>query len=645
MSVFPISVNGSIFQTNSTNHINKINSNTPNVFSVTPQDDLIYNITTLNYNGSYAYNFNDSYGNPAGQLAQGNKLGFNFQLSGNNGTYDYVNGSIRSTALHSNIQDQYFFVDPANSTNLNMGPPLLYFVIPTNSNFTGIASNFTSANYIASYSSTKNFLEISYSWYSSSNSFSKIGGTSVVDNSYVDIVWNTLTGVMQHYFYNYTSLPTTSFQLDFLGDVNVGSFMPFFGYHDAAIFYSITTLQFNSNNTFYMNQNSSQNNPQTYGFIQQGQNALVSIHTNMSMNNGPSYNGRMNTLTGSASIESPFGNNNNNNNNNGGGPPDLIFLIPVAQNSGWWGNISLELSLMGLNKLAETTGTITFQQFDPNNNANSVSFTFNKTTGLLINYNLSITNAVPSTGLGFTGSLHLQLNLLKAYEMTTFYPYYAISQGDQYRYHINVLNVNGSTTESVSAGSFQQGQDIDILYNNLLVNNNGPQASITLSTVSGQTSNNLNYDIFSHQDGPALFLPILPINSTTHMYQYFGDVFHYIAGAVITNNATVFGFSITNLKNPDMTINNLAVYWNKTNGLMLSYNFDAVNPNDSGQYMKLQLSFVGNSKGQQLYTAPTSSTNTSSNNTQTISAPGFDLLIFSVAVVPILVYARKRKIQ
>ena len=236
MSVFPLSVNGSIFQTNSMNQVNKIETNPPNQFGVTPQDDLIYNITTLNYNGSNSHIVNGNNGNPAGQLIQGNTLDFNFQQSGNNGTYNYVTGNIRSAGLHSDIQDQYFFVDPANATKMNMGPPLLYFIIPINSNFTSVASNFTNAGYSASYSNAKNSLEISYSWYSSSNSFSKIGGTSVADNSFIDVVWNTLTGVMQHYFYNYSSLPTTSFQLDFLSKFNVGSFAPVFGYHDAAIF-------------------------------------------------------------------------------------------------------------------------------------------------------------------------------------------------------------------------------------------------------------------------------------------------------------------------------------------------------------------------------------------------------------------------
>lgn len=626
-------------------------SSTSLTFNVNQQQDLIYHLDSVSNNGSNYLEVNntDMYNNnyPIGRIVQGDNIAFNFHSADNNGTYDFVDGSVRGSQLQQDANVQYYFVNASDALYQdNAGPPLMYFVMP-NQNYTQTELDYNTANFVVA--NTANTFSV-YQYYTTGNG-----------DGYINATWDKNTGIMQYYNYTQVVYPilalfrtssTTqssssgnmSLVLSYQGSVDPGNFMPYFANRDPTMFYNLATVQVGTSTQLDF---SAMNDSNGYGFIQQGQNAMVSLHTQLDMmSNGPSYQGELATLTGAVGIDSPFGNNNTNGGNNGGGPPGLMFILPVSSDAGWWSNISLELSVMGLNYVGQNSTTIAFTMSNPDY-ANNNLVVFNKVTGIMMYYNFqSVDFQLPD---GTTGIFNLQFNLLSVYDMSKLYPYFAVNQGDQNKYHIDTLNFNGSSTIPADVGTFSQGQDFHIKLDSLSLIN-GPSANVTFSTVTGQAHANINYDIFNGmQDGPILFFPVIPVNSSTQMLDFFSDVFNYVAGAQVINNATTFGIKVDNLNiGMGLTINHLYVYWNKNDGLLQSYDFSASNPADSSQSIQMKLHYLGNSNGEVVFTGVSSSTSSgtsSSSSVSTISAPGFELIFLISGLVTITIITRKRKLN
>lgn len=628
MTSLPVSISGTATTHNGTTQSNKVNTSTPNQFSVPSSEDLIYNVSSLTYNGGNTFQINDYYGNPNGNLTLGDHVAFNFQASGNNGTMDYVNGTLRDSGFYHEEMLQYFFLEPANITTARMGPPMLYFVIPTNLNYSEIPGNFTSAGYTVINTTTTFGASINY--YSGSSVFSKVGGASVIYDSFVNVTWDKATGIMQTYTYSYTGSPAASLALNFLGSVDINTLNPYFAYNQAGLFYNVAQMVYNGTNQENLNNQNNQNNPQAYGYISQGQNAFASVEAKMSTN-GPILDGQLNTQTGGMSIDNPY--------NNTGNGPTLFFLFPISSSTNWWNSVSLELSVQGFHLVSQNAGIITFIQFDPTDHNNNVTSSFNMTTGVQTHFLMQLSNATGMVGQNYHGPFIVELNLLKAYNLGSVNPAFAVNTGLNYQYNVDTLNWIGSTSTNLDNGTLQQGQTLNVKFQSFHTSQ-GLYALANLSTATGYGILNMSYDIFgsNNNGGPLVLLFALPVaNNPSFVFNFFGDMFHYIAGATITNNATVFGFSVKGLNGPDVNINELTVQWNKTNGLMLYYKLDISNPNNATEHIQLTLSYIGST------VAPTSSSsNPSSKNTVT-SSPGFEFPIFMLAIIPVLMFARKRK--
>ena len=173
----PAMANGlAINNTNNVNRENKVNSTNTNQYSVNQGQDLIYNISTLINNGANFLPVNDSYGNPTGNLTQGNRLAFSFQSSGNNGTYDYVDGSIRSVNFQNDVPAKYYFIDPSSvTTTTDNGPPLLYFAYPNNTDWSSLDTNYYNAGFMVTNDMTNKIFSVAIMYNSPSSDLSKPG--------------------------------------------------------------------------------------------------------------------------------------------------------------------------------------------------------------------------------------------------------------------------------------------------------------------------------------------------------------------------------------------------------------------------------------------------------------------------------------
>lgn len=617
-SAVPTSANATVRQ-NSEFKVNATNSNL--TFNTSEGMRLVYSVDKL-LNGSDTFLTpmnDDMYGShPAGTINQGDIIGFDFHNWGTNGTgTDFVEGSVAGPSLNESAQLKYEFVDAPYILTQHNGPAFLYFVVP-NIFFT-FTSNYTSAGFTFSsgpdsYTLEQNLFQVD------------------VDQINVSVTWKVSTGALQQYkFVEWGPNANMTLEFSYLGSTDPGALNPQFSMTSPTIFYEISTLQVGSSNILDFSTFNSTNN---HGQIEQGQNAMVSLHT-YTDSNGPNYEGEMQSLTGYSEIGNPFGDGGGND-----GPPDMVFILPVSSDANWWNSFTLWASPDGIVLNGETATTISYKQTFGDSN-NNVSITFDKTTGLLQHYNLQFANAeLPD---GSTGVLNLELTFLRSYDMDTLNPSWGVSVNDQFKYHIDTLNFNGSDIIYGDSGTFKEGQDMHILFNSFNLTD-GPAVSVTMSTVTGMAHNDVNYDIFNGQnDGPLLFLPVLPLSTGGVAYNFFADVFGFIVGATVTNNATTLEIRINNMDaGSEMHINHLYVSWDKSNGLMKTYDFDAVNPADSSQLIKLKLTYVGVSTGTTVYN-PSSSATSSSGPTSTISAPGFEATLFLAGLVTIAIINQKRK--
>lgn len=603
----------------------KVNTTTDNqTFNTTTGTRIIYNVNkvvndTNNYLTVNNHDQNTNTDYVVGNITQGDIIGFDFNYYGNNGTYDFVVGQVNGPKLDGSAELEYYFVNPNDTLTTDQGPPMLYFVIP-NINVTQSILDLQSANFTAT--SSNDLLDVSETWQPSS------GGVSTIH-----VTWKLSTGIMQ--FYNFTSTGgnyPVVLTLSFQDAVNPGNFNPTFAYQNPIMFINIATLQIGNSNTLEF-----MNDPNSFGSISQGQNALISLST-WTDTNGPNYEGMMQSTTGSSYIQNPFGNNSNNNNNGSGGPPDLVFIFPTSSEIGWWGNISLYLSIDGLETIASNSTTLTLQQTDPHNSNNNVTLILNKADGFLLSYKLLTVDAFTLPGTNTFGIFNMELKFIKGYDFNIVNQNFKISSGKQYKYHIDQLSIAGNHTTDADVGYFKEGQDMNILFDTLTFGNNGPDVVVTMSTPTGQVPNNqINYDIFNQSsDGPLLFIPVLPFDANGLIFSYLTDVFQIVAGGTVTNNATVFEISINNMQGGDILINHLDIAWNKSNGVMLSYYYDAQNPTNSTQRMILKMHYLSDSTGQNI------SSTSSTQNTVT-SSPGFEYTLLFLAIIPVVMFTRKRR--
>ena len=616
--------------------------NTP-TFSIKPQSDLFYHIDQIQ-NGTYHYlNVTNDYNQPAGKIVEGNMLAYNFQGAYDNNSYNYlVNGSVKSSTL---TQDLPYQVALYNSLGVGVnqgqgGPMFLSFIIPTNTNFTLMAHDYNISS--PSFSSTTTPTTFNINTSTTINS----------DNLSLNISWDVNTGIMQ--YYNMTTVSNTNptqvskFVLSYNTTVDYGSLNPYFAYNNPGMFYNIKTLQVGTSNQIKFNQT---DDPNSGGYFEQGQNTFVSLQTDLTnITKGPSIFGEINTLTGHSSIDNAY--NQSNNNNGPSGPPALFFLFPISNDAGWWSNVSLDFSVSNMNKISDANGLITFYLSFPQDPNYNVTLTLNKTDGVLVDYKFQA-DMYPLPNNQY-GVFRLELKLSSVYEMPNLYPSFGPIINRQFKYHIDTLNINGQTAVPADQGNFQQGQDLNILFNQLNLNN-GPHALTTLSTITGQSKNNVNFDFLNPQngnssalDGPALFFPAIPINQSSRWFSFLNDTFSLVVGATVTDNASVFGIQVTNLAvGQGVTVNHLIINWNKTNGLLINYDFDASN---STQSIKLKVHYLSESTGQTVFNPSSStettlsSTTTSSGNTLTTS-PGFELVMFTAVFVAVGLVSRKRRKQ
>jgi hypothetical protein len=624
---------------NKTQNISSVVTNNLN-FSVSQNEELIYNVNSLLNNGTdymdiMSHNESNNFDYNVGRIIEGDNIAFHLYGSDNNGTYDYVMGKIKGPNLHGDADMRYFLLNSTFALSKVNNPPLVYFVIPQDTNYTKIASEFIQDGYTVINNSTT--FQISKEYTEAPQNF-KVGQATIVVDTNVTARWEKQTGIMQYYYFNHTGGNASALEFSFLGRVDPGSLTPDFSFEEPELFYEITTLQVGVSNELQF----SDMDENSYGSISEGQNILVSLHTNIEGPNGPYYDGEMKSITGVSEIMNPFSDNNDN------GPRGLVFIFPVSTDAHWWDNISLWLTVDGLHNVNENESQITFMQSDPNNANNNVSITFDKATGLLNYYSLQTVDAYDLPGTNTKGVLNLELTFIDVYEFSGLNASFSESANDQYKYHIQTLNFNGSTTVSTGDdGTFTEGQDLHILFNSLSLTN-GPDVETTMSTVTGQSTSNINYDIFDQNtDGPLVFFPILPTDVDGIIFDYFADVFDLIVSANVVNDGIFLNVSISDVDTDDsLHINHLMISWNATSGLMVSYDYDAVNPNDSNQVLKLKVFLVGESTGEVVYTAPASTNSTSSDSnsiTNIITAPGYEFLVLFPAFVGIIYLQRKRK--
>ena len=229
-------------------------------------------------------------------------------------------------------------------------------------------------------------------------------------------------------------------------------------------------------------------------------------------------------------------------------------------------------------------------------------------------------------------------------------------------YQLNFIKKSAKVP--VDQGFFQQGQDIHILFNQLSIVN-GPHLQDTFSTITGQSQSNVLFDLIHplhntnnnsknntpELDGPILFLPTIPINTTSNYFAFLNDTFSRIVGANVINNATTFGIEMSLVSVPgSIYVGHLLEYWNKTTGLLISYDSSVSSFSNPNQVVQLKLHYLGESTRKLVFVPPTTTTtSTSSNSTSTsakstlTTAPGFSFIgLFSV-FIGIAVYTRKRK--
>ena len=181
-------------------------------WDVTTQDQLVYNINTVNNGTAHYFNMTQGSSNQyIGSLVQGNSFVFAITSLPNLAVNNVVQGYITGKNLTQNLNINYPLATP-DTANINAtnGPPYVYFVTPVlNKTQYG---NFTQQEYVNHFfNSTLNTSSLCGLYY-----------TNTITSTTFNITWSKNTGIMQYYYFNGTDSHDNivTLELTFVEDFN-----------------------------------------------------------------------------------------------------------------------------------------------------------------------------------------------------------------------------------------------------------------------------------------------------------------------------------------------------------------------------------------------------------------------------------------
>lgn len=573
-------------------------------WDVTTQDQLVYNINTVNNGTAHYFNMTQGSSNQyIGSLVQGNSFVFAITSLPNLAVNNVVQGYITGKNLTQNLNINYPLATP-DTANINAtnGPPYVYFVTPVlNKTQYG---NFTQQEYVNHFfNSTLNTSSLCGLYY-----------TNTITSTTFNITWSKNTGIMQYYYFNGTDSHDNivTLELTFVEDFNPNVYNPHFGLIKPVISYNFTKIDLFNNGTTQIPLYGDYNTYQ--GYFAQGQIAIVNVY-NESFTNQPSYSANIGTATGYVNFQG-F-------NESGSAPPFLEFLFPVSTNTSFWNVIGIYFGAMGLHQLVNNATTFGL------GNLGQLEVYFNKSNGLMESYFVNMTFGSNTNVRGI-----MKISLISFSDMNTWNPSWGIANGTINQYFIKTLNNRGNHTIQGDQGSIKEGQNTTITINSLSSDFSSTLVNMTTTTGAVSLDQFLTFlPLIVNTDTPQLFFPVIPKESTGQAYSFLSSTFSAM-GAIIVNNATVFQVQLVN-KHIDNYLVNININWNKTSGVLLYYHYTVVNTLNSSDILDFELIFMGQVSHaiQPSLALPLSST------------PGFEFIwaIIGILAIALPVTLRKRK--
>ncbi len=599
--------------------------------------NLVYNMTKLDYNGTPSIDVDDYYNQHVGVLRENQSFVFTptyLPTMIDNDTE--VWGRIGSATLEWEAEITYQFVPPNETlSNLTEGPPLLYFVAPVGNetDFNNTKTEFEQAGFTVTNNATIFGVEFQ--------------NTSIT----IKASWSKSNGVLIDWYFNGTEENNTKIEMHIILSLYFDPelYSPYWGMTNPLIAYNISRLEF-SNGTTQMNVGEPFEED-NFGYLEEGQVALVSFEDLTFNEDGPSYNATMETATGRVSFPDPFGEDSND-----GGPPFFVLIFPTSANESWWNDVGILFNaLLGVEIHINDASRFGFKiQL----NDTSLEIIWEKTTGILLKYNV--------TSLPFETrdndtivTLSFALDLIIRDDVANWTGFWGVSEGQIFLYHFDTIDIDGNKTIEAGEGYFKEGQNATLQIKNLPPNpfgNDTEPLSLLLSSLTG-IANVSEGSIFpSFSKGPPLFIPVFPLEANGKAFNFL-EAFYEAMGASITNDAQTFGVKFTNVEFEGF-VYNLTASWNKQTGLIDYYKLEMKSLAPSGEdffgnSFVLELTLIGETNEPLLPSSPTNTETTSiSNTSQTTTAggseasvvtPGFDLVIFILGSITILIRYRHQK--
>ncbi len=596
-------------------------------------DQIVYDITKLNYNGTPEMEVVDAYNESLGYLEENDSFIFTIGYlpdpngEGGNEVWGYISGR----ALDRGGEISYHLVD-ANETlsNESADAPLLYFVIPigNDTDFTRLQEDFEN------------------------NSFTVVNNASVFSVEYqndsfiVSAAWSKDTGVMLDWYFNGTvgeNGTPLEMHLELSLYFNPEWYYPYWALEMPIMAYNITTLELSNGSTrINMGEENTTygNDALSGGYLEEGQVALISIDYLGFDENGPTYDAYLETPTGYTWMPDPFGEEEM------GGPPLLALIFPVSDNATWWDDFGTLVNAetgMTVSVNNATEFGLAFQI-----NETSLELTWDKETGILEHYaviNFPYQNETDPMLL-----FSLELDLIIADDMADWVLNWGVQDGDIYLYHFDeiLINENNRTLEG-ETGYFEDGQNATLQITSLPPPFEGSPTLLLTSLTGIANISDSSSPVPSFRNGPPVFIPIIPKEENDLLFDFL-EVYYTEMGADVTNDANTFELILTDQVVGTVSFN-LTVSWDKTTGLLSHYRLEAVstldatdnNDLDNLTSFILEMTLIG--KTDSALTPPTSTTesttatstiatNTSAaTNTSTpaVVTPAFD--VFSILMV------------
>jgi hypothetical protein len=654
-SVFQVSIQGNAVNLYE-NQIQKLDQSDPPppLFNVPPGTELVYNITDalsadLNQYNVTQYDEFDQMDHQIGAFVPNEQFVFRFEYEMVEPESDPPNvtgffGEIQGQGFDRNFRFNVTYKQINQTLNNTEGLPLTYFVIPADINFTKSKLEFEAINF----------------------SVADLSDSFAVDfsNSTLELYaqWNKTTGILIDYYYNFTdplnSTANVTLGFKLILHFDPGKYMPYFGYDDPLLFYSFEQLRLGDNNFIDLEPPMDSTMDimyDSYGFFEEGQIAEVDLDVWQGDQYGPpGYEGFIKTKTGGTFYYGPFGPGPecppddpnceppppNSKTMQENPPPDqgpffvpfLAFLFPTSTNDGWFQDFSVffEAQSKGSSFNYNETHFELFMQ-DPYNPDMNITATYEKSTGLLVHYEMYL--GMPDPNNNFI-PFNLELSLYSSYDLALLQPSWGINEGDQFKYSIDALLTENGTKTEVTHGYFEEGQEIHIRFDELNLID-GPYVSVTVQTTTGKTQDVLSFE--NKEGGWPLLMPILPLDTDGILWSVFEDVFGGVYQSTIINDAQIFSVESTETIFDNLEMK-LFISWNKSNGLLSKYSFTLTDLNDGSVKAKFSLTFLGQSSGD-VYVAP----DDESSSPGITNTPGFEIIPLFVSLVIVAKYLRKEK--